>query len=251
MNPNKIKPDYLEHAQNFLNQWDALKEDPTANEDDFAKVLYDDWIILPTSTIGDHINLRLLEEGYVSGGPEKESRKLIVVATNDFLEDSNVKTPRISLEDMIVECFRYVGGQWETAEEIEEVIRRAVEAGISRGMREFDVDGVTIPRGMSEVHRGFDGEQVWPAIHAAEYESRPDPLGRSVFAAARLSVDCDDCDLNGSLEALERLLRGKDYSNEERLKAEESVEASLEIIQNAFEDRDKREVMRDHYGIDD
>ena len=147
---------------------------------------------------------------------------------------------------------------------------------------------------MSDVHRGMDGEQIWPhwecpncdapnpgaeqcnpangaiecdecgsamvyeseatlwpAIHAAEYESRPDPLGQSVLAAARLSVDCDDCDLNGSLEALERLLRGQGYSNEERLEAEESVEASLEIIQNAFEDRDKREVMRDHYGIDD
>jgi DNA-directed RNA polymerase subunit RPC12/RpoP len=134
---------------------------------------------------------------------------------------------------------------------------------------------------MSEVHRGFDGEQVWPywecpncdapnpgaeqcdpangaircdecssvmvykseatlwpAIHAAEYESRCDPLGQNVLAAASLSVDCDDCDLIGSLEDLERLLRGQGYSNEERLEAEESVESSLLVIRHAFEKND-------------
>jgi hypothetical protein len=83
----------------------------------------------------------------------------------------------------------------------------------------------------------------------AEYESREDDLGQRVFSAARLSQDCEDCDLNGSLEDLERAL---EKGWEQHLaQLEEDVEAAYVIIQNAFEDRDRREAMRDYYGTDD
>jgi len=79
----------------------------------------------------------------------------------------------------------------------------------------------------------------------AEYESREDGLGQSVFSAVMLSQDCEDCDLNGYLEALERALERGSLQHIAEL--EENVEARLEII----EDRDQEEAMRDYYGTDD
>jgi hypothetical protein len=140
--------EYLDHAKKFVDQWDALPHDAT--DDEIVKVMYDDWLILPTRTIGDHVELRLVEEGYISccGDPEQGSKRLVVEAAIELLEETpGLRTPRIPLEDMIVQCFRYAGGFWEAAEEVAELIRRAVEAGISRGMNEFDVEGVHKPRG--------------------------------------------------------------------------------------------------------
>ena len=84
----------------------------------------------------------------------------------------------------------------------------------------------------------------WPTIRNCNFSSREDDRGRHVYEAL-VAADrgCEDCDLVGSLDALEATLkhnaeRGSAEAEEACIQAEEDVEAAMLAVNAAFENVD-------------
>ena len=127
---------YLDHAVQFLNEWDALywnkdgtfkRDEPTG--DDCARVMYQRWLILPMKRLSKCLELRLGRESYFTS--KTKSQQLQAFLSSELIDDecANFGVP---LSDFIATAFE--DDLTGDADKLAADIRKAVEAGIKKGL---------------------------------------------------------------------------------------------------------------------
>lgn len=123
--------EYLDYAPDFLKGYDALFENAEPTGDEIATYLYERWFVVPMEKIGEWLDVHLCRR-WVIDNPRRPGDDELVVHIDGEPIDGFCDKPARSLADVVAEAFL-----WEGRSDFEALatdIRKAVEAGIAKGM---------------------------------------------------------------------------------------------------------------------
>jgi hypothetical protein len=126
-----MEDEYLNYAPDFLKGYDALFENAEPTEDEIATYLYERWLVMPMQKISKWLDVHLCRR-FVIDDPHCPSGDELIVHLDGEPIDGYCDKPARLLADVVAEAFL-----WEKRSDFDALatdIRKAVEAGIAKGM---------------------------------------------------------------------------------------------------------------------